>query len=65
MLWKRTGDQDLTDEAYEKLMSSSITMSHRMRRYVSSLELIIENEDGSYEFIPYVADAHFSASRAQ
>jgi len=65
MLWKRSGDQDLTDEAYEKLMSSSVTMGHRMRRYVSSLELIIENEDGSYEFIPYVTDTHFSASRAQ
>lgn len=65
MLWKRSGDQDLVDEAYEKLISSSVTMSHRMRRYASSLELIIENEDGSYEFIPYVADGHSSASRAQ
>lgn len=65
LLWKRSGDQDLADEAYEKLMSSSVTMGHRMRRYVSSLELIIENEDGSYEFIPYVADGHLSASRAQ
>ena len=65
MLWKRSGDQDLADEAYEKLIASSVTMSHRLRRYASSLELIIENEDGSYEFIPYVADGHFSASRAQ
>jgi hypothetical protein len=65
MLWKRSGDQDLADEAYEKLIASSVTMGHRLRRYASSLELIIENEDGSYEFIPYVADGHFSASRAQ
>lgn len=65
MLWKRSGDQDLADDAYEKLISSSVSMGHRLRRYASSVELIIENEDGSYEFIPFVADGHFSASRAQ
>jgi len=65
MLWKRSSDQDLGDEAYERLTATAINFSHRTRHYVSSLELIIENEDGSYEFIPYVADGHFSASRAQ
>lgn len=65
VLWKRAEDQDLGDEAYDNLTSSAIKFQHRLRRYASSLELIIENEDGSYEFIPYVADGHFSASRAQ
>ncbi|MCG7844939.1 MAG: hypothetical protein MIO90_05865, partial [Methanomassiliicoccales archaeon] len=65
VLWKRSEDQDLGDEAYDHLTSSVIGFQHRIRRYASSLELIIENEDGSYEFIPYMADGHFSASRAQ
>ncbi|MBN1110039.1 MAG: hypothetical protein JXA45_04680, partial [Methanomassiliicoccales archaeon] len=64
MLWKRKEDQELTEDAYERLMMSTVTMGHRARRYASSLELIIENQDGSYEFIPYMADAHRSASRA-
>jgi hypothetical protein len=65
VLWKRAEGEDLGDEAYEHLTSSAIRFQHYLRRYASSLELIIENEDGSYEFIPYVADGHFSASRAQ
>lgn len=65
VLWKRAEDQDLGDEAYDNLTSSAIRFHHRLRQYASSLELIIENQDGSYEFIPYVSDGHFSASRAQ
>ncbi len=65
VLWKRSEGHDLGDEAYDSLTRSPLKFQHRLRRYASSLELIIENEDGSYEFIPYVADPHFSASRAQ
>ncbi len=57
MLWKRVADDDLQDEAYERLNRSSVTYAHSFRTYTSSLQLIIENEDGSYEFMPYVADA--------
>lgn len=65
VLWKRAEDQDLGDDGYEYLMDSTISFQHGLRRYASSLELIIENEDGSYEFIPYVADPQSSTSRAQ
>ena len=65
VLWKRTEGQDLQDEAYDILQRSSMSFQHRTRRYNSSLELIIENQDGSYEFIPYIVDTYLSASRAQ
>jgi hypothetical protein len=53
-LWTRKPDQDLSDDAYAFLTSSQVLFSHRGKRYATALELIIENEDGSYEFIPYV-----------
>ena len=53
-LWTRKPDQDLSDDAYFFLTSSQVLFSHRGKRYSTALELIIENEDGSYEFIPYV-----------
>jgi len=53
-LWTRKADQDLSDEAYSFLTSNQVSFSHRGRRFATALEMIIENEDGSYEFIPYV-----------
>lgn len=65
MLWKRSAGDELQDEPYEMLTRSSITFEHRSRRHVSSLQLVIENEDGGYEFIPYVAETYLPFSRAQ
>jgi hypothetical protein len=53
-LWCRKPDQDLSDDAYAFLTSNQVLFSHRGRRYATALEMIIENDDGSYEFIPYV-----------
>lgn len=65
-LWSRRSDQDLSEDSYHLLMGTTMVFHHRGKRYASSLELIIENEDGSYEFIPYVADGpYFSAPRTQ
>jgi len=65
-LWTRSPEQDLTEEAYQFLSVSSVQFAHRTKRYESTMELIIENEDGTYEFIPYVADGtYFSIPRAQ
>lgn len=57
ILWQRVADDDLQDEAYDRLTRSSVTYAHSFRSYTASLQLVIENEDGGYEFIPYVADA--------
>jgi len=35
------------------------------RKYVSTVELIIENEDGTYEFIPFIAEPQRPFPRAQ
>lgn len=65
-LWSRTPDQELSEETYHLLESMTVQFVHRTKRYASTMELIIENQDGTYEFIPYVADgAYFSAPRAQ
>ncbi|MDD1769810.1 MAG: hypothetical protein LUO79_01870 [Methanomassiliicoccales archaeon] len=54
-LWIRRADQDLSEEAYRTISDSRVAFAHRGKKYASSLELIIENEDGTYEFIPYMA----------
>jgi hypothetical protein len=55
-LWCRKEPQELSDEAYALLSTAVISWSHRGKKFAGSLELIIENEDGSYEFIPYIAE---------
>ena len=66
-LWTRSPDQQLSDEAYHYLSTASVLFEHRAKRYAGTLELIIENQDGTYEFIPYVAEGsdYFSAPRTQ
>ncbi|HUL39304.1 MAG TPA: hypothetical protein VLU38_03345 [Methanomassiliicoccales archaeon] len=65
-LWTRSSDQDLSEDAYQFLIGATVRFSHRTKNFASSLELIIENHDGTYEFIPYVAEGgYFSAPRAQ
>ncbi len=54
-LWIRRADQDLSEDAYRTITESKVTFAHRGKKYASSLELVIENEDGTYEFIPYMA----------
>jgi hypothetical protein len=55
-LWCRKETQELLDDAYALLSTAPIIWSHMGKKFACSLELIIENEDGSYEFIPYMAD---------
>jgi len=65
-LWHRKGEEEITEEAYEILMTQVAIMRKRSRTYACSLELVVENDDGTYEFVPYVVNqTYFSASRAQ
>ena len=65
-LWTRSPTQNLSEEAFHYLGEATVQFSHRTKSYVSTLELVIENHDGTYEFIPYVAEGtYFSAPRAQ
>ncbi len=64
ILWQREGEDDLDDQTYEALTTQVAYFSHRGKRYASTMELVIENLDGTYEFIPYVADSgSYSFSR--
>jgi hypothetical protein len=65
-LWTRKPDDDLSEDAYAVVTSQAAIFSHRRKHFVCSLELIVENEDRSYEFIPYIVEGlHFPAPRAQ
>jgi hypothetical protein len=65
-LWTRDPAIDLSEEAFAYLEKAVVHFCHRGKRYASSMELVIENADGTYEFIPYVAEGpYFSAPRAQ
>jgi len=62
-LWNRRQDDDLSEEAYDVLLSQVARSSHRGKHFASSLELIIEGPDDTYEFIPYIIDqAYFPPS---
>lgn len=65
-LWTRVPNQDLSEEAFHFLGGAIVKFSHRTKNFASTLELVIENQDGTYEFIPYVAEGpYFSTPRAQ
>ncbi len=65
-IWPRKAEEDLSEEAYAAVTTQVAVFSRGRRRYACSLELIIENEDGTYEFIPYIAEGlHFPVPRAQ
>ena len=65
-LWQRKEDEEITEDVYEILITQVVMLKRGSRTYACSLELIVENEDGTYEFVPYVVDyTYFSASRAQ
>lgn len=55
-LWPRRRDDDLSEESYNILTSQVVRFTHRRKSFACSLELIMENEDGTYEFIPFIAD---------
>lgn len=65
-LWQRRREEEITEEAYELLVTQIVTFKKGSKVFAISLELIVENEDMTYEFVPYVVDhSYFSAPRAQ
>lgn len=65
-LWHRGEDEEITEGTYEALITQVVTLKKGSKTFACSLELIVENDDGTYEFVPYVVDAgYLSASRAQ
>jgi hypothetical protein len=65
-LWTRKPDDDLSEDAYAAVTSQAAVFSRGRKHFACSLELIVENEDRSYEFIPYIVEGlHFPVPRAQ
>ncbi|MFQ6107519.1 MAG: hypothetical protein ACE5QF_08055 [Thermoplasmata archaeon] len=55
-LWTREGEESLDDDAYDFLTSEAGVVKSGVSIMNCSLELISENPDGTYDFIPYVSD---------
>ncbi len=64
LLWTR-GKEDLTEEVYNMITTQNVVYSHRGSSFICGVELVIENEDGTYEFIPFMAPHSSSKSLAQ
>lgn len=55
-VWTREGEESLEDEAYDFLTSEAAVTKAGVSLMKCSLELIAENPDGTYDFIPYITD---------
>lgn len=55
-LWTRKGEESLDDDAYDFLTTEAGLIKSGVSLMNCSLELISENPDGTYDFIPYVSD---------
>jgi len=58
MLWSRKADEDIKEDAYNQILATTILSKHRGKRFACSMELIVENSDGTYEFIPFISEPH-------
>jgi hypothetical protein len=56
VLWRATGDQSIAPDAYEFLTKEAVRVRLRGSTFVCSLELAIERDDGTYDFIPLVLE---------
>lgn len=55
-LWTRKSEETLDDDAYDFLTGEAGVVVGGVSLMNCSLELISENPDGTYDFIPYVSD---------
>ena len=56
VLWRSQGDQSVTPDLYEFLPRESARVKIRGSTFVCSLELAMERDDGTYDFIPVVVE---------
>ncbi|HLE54101.1 MAG TPA: hypothetical protein VI999_02505 [Thermoplasmata archaeon] len=59
-VWRAHGDESVAADAYAFLNSEAARVTIRGSTYACSLELAREGDDGTYDFIPVVVDAHGS-----
>ena len=56
VLWRSQGEQSVTPDVYEFLTKESARVKIRGSTFVCSLELAMERDDGTYDFIPVVVE---------
>ncbi len=59
-VWRATPGAQIAPDAYEFLVRESVHSSHRGNRFAASVELLTENEDGTYDRIPVVVASAIS-----
>jgi hypothetical protein len=53
-LWQMKDGQSMSDEAYQFVTSQVVTFRHHGDTFVCSLEIVGEDEDGTYDLVPFV-----------
>jgi len=53
-LWQMKDGQSISDEAYQFVTSQVVTFRHHGDTFVCSLEIVGEDEDGTYDLVPFV-----------
>jgi len=56
VLWQAKGDESVTPDVYEFLTKETARVRLRGHTFVCSLELAVERDDGTYDFIPLVLE---------
>lgn len=56
VLWRAKGTQSITPDVYEFLTKDAVRVRIRGGTFACTLELAVEREDGTYDFIPVVVE---------
>jgi len=62
VLWKSKGEENVTPDAYEFLTKDAVRVTIRGSTYACTLELAVECDDGTYDFIPVVIEPAVASS---
>jgi hypothetical protein len=60
VLWKSKGEETVIPDAYEFLTRDAVQVTIRGSVFACSLELAIERDDGTYDFIPVIVEPAFA-----
>ncbi len=58
-VWKAGENDQIADDVYEFVTSEVVPFSYRGNRFSTTMEIITESPDGTYDFIPYVSDVDY------
>jgi hypothetical protein len=58
-VWKAEGDVEMADDVYEFVTNEVVAFTHRGNKFSTTMEIITESQDGTYDFIPYVSEVSY------